>query len=49
MDALVFLFFPGVLRIKALGNFFLVILTEVIEHESRPPYLKILGYFSTVR
>lgn len=47
MDALVFLF-PGVLPIKALGDFFLVILTELTEREARPPSLKILGYFSTV-
>lgn len=47
MDALVFLF-PGVLHIKALGDFFLVFLTELIEHEAWSPYLKIVGYFSTV-
>lgn len=37
--------FPGVLHIKALGDFFLVILTELIEHEARPPYLKFLAIF----
>lgn len=49
MDALGFLFFfPGVLHIKAWGDFFLVILTDLIEREAWPPYLKILGYVSTV-
>ena len=43
-----FPFFPGVLHIKALGDFFLAILTDLIEHEALPPYLKSLGYFSTV-
>lgn len=46
MDALVFLFFLGVLHIKALGDFFLVILTDLIEHEAWPPDLEILGCFS---
>lgn len=41
-----FSFFPGVLHIKALGEFFLVILTDLIQHEALPPYLKTLGYFS---
>lgn len=41
-----FSFFPGVPHIKALGDFLLVILTDLIEHEALPPYLKIPGYFS---